>query len=277
MKFSDLDMDLLLSEPRMDTYREAAVRACPSLGKAPIELLSESEGELEFHRKLEIAAARLYFWNSFVSGALWPWISFVEVIVRNSINDHLCAYFDVSPVDGWHTLVRDGENFVKNSKEGDFLKTRYLLLTSRDYEAFKTKLNEVKRRKRTDSITGDIFVGKVSLGIWISLLNEGSSAPGKGFLNYEQTLWQPCLKEAFPNFNGRRAQLRDKLNRFARLRNRIAHHEHLLGKNIANELDNLIEIAGYVDSDAAQLISEKNMVEVALSKKSEFLHGGTIL
>lgn len=71
--------------------------------------------------------------------------------------------------------------------------------------------------------------------------------------------------------------MRDKLNRFARLRNRIAHHEHLLGKNIANELDNLIEIAGYVDSDAAQLISEKNMVEVALSKKSEFLHGGTIL
>ena len=177
-------MDLLVSEPRMDTYREAAVRACPSLGKAPIELLSESEGELEFHRKLEIAAARLYFWDSFVSGALWPWISFVEVIVRNSINDHLCAYFDVSPADGWHTLVRDGENFVKDSKEGDFLKTRYLLLTSRDYEAFKTKLNE---------------------------------------------------------------------------------------------LDNLIEIAGYVDSDAAQLISEKNMVEVALSKKSEFLHGGTIL
>ena len=71
--------------------------------------------------------------------------------------------------------------------------------------------------------------------------------------------------------------MRDKLNRFARLRNRIAHHEHLLGKNIANELDNLIEIAGYVDSDAAQLISEKNMVEVALSKKSELLHGGTIL
>ena len=136
------------------------MRACPSLGKAPIELLSESEGELEFHRKLEIAAARLYFWDSFVSGALWPWISFVEVIVRNSINDHLCAYFDVSPVDGWHTLVRDGENFVKDSKEGDFLKTRYLLLTSRDYEAFKTKLNEVKRPKRTDSITGDIFVGK---------------------------------------------------------------------------------------------------------------------
>ena len=71
--------------------------------------------------------------------------------------------------------------------------------------------------------------------------------------------------------------MRDKLNRFARLRNRIAHHEHLLGKNIANELDNLIEIAGYVDSDAAQLISEKNMVEVALSQKSEFLRGGTIL
>lgn len=277
LKFSDLDMDLLVSVPRMDTYREVAENGDGSQTEIPIECLAEDEKRLELSKRIEIAAARLYFWDSHVAGSLWPWISFVEVVVRNSINDHLCAYFKVSPTDGWHTLVRDGETFVRDSVEGDFFKSRYLLLTSKDYEAFEKKLSEVKRRKRSDSITGDIFVGKVSLGIWISLLNEGSSAPGKGYLNYEQTLWQPCLKEAFPNFSGRRAQLRDQLNRFARIRNRIAHHEHLLGKNILRELNNLVEIASYVDNDAAQLIADANLVEKALAAKADFLSGRELL
>lgn len=272
LQFSDLDMDLLVSEPRMDTYRDAAVKQ-GHFQPAAVDCLADSEKLLHVSRRIEIAAARLYFWDSHVAASLWPWISFAEVVIRNSMNDHLCDYFDVSLNEGWHTLVRNGETFIKDSNEGDLLKSRFILLTSKDYEAFDRKLSEVKRRKRSNSITGDLFVGKVSLGIWISLLNEGSSAPGKGHLNYEQTLWEPCLRDAFPNSDGRRARLRDQLNQFARLRNRIAHHEHLLGRNISKDLARLVEIVGYVDENAAQLIDHANSVPEALDRRDDFLAG----
>lgn len=266
MQFSDLDLDLLVSEPRMDTYLLEA-----------LDLLHSGPNELPNGEQQRILAARLYNWDLHLAASLWPSIAFTEVVLRNAMNDHLCSYFGISPLEGWHTLVHNGETFISNKEEGARLKAKFVLLTAKDYEAFDNQLQKVKGEARGRKVTGDFFVGKVSLGIWISLLNDGLSAPGKGHLNYEQTLWEPCLKHAFPNFAGGRAQLRDELNRFARLRNRIAHHEHLIGKDVLREFDHVVRIARYVDDAAGTIISEHNGVRAAFDRKADFLRGMTLL
>jgi hypothetical protein len=47
--------------------------------------------------------------------------------------------------------------------------------------------------------------------------------------SYNRTLWRPCLKYAF--INARRQRLHDELNHLRELRNRIAHHEPIHGRN----------------------------------------------
>ncbi|APT91873.1 hypothetical protein CPHO_01955 [Corynebacterium phocae] len=96
----------------------------------------------------------------------------------------------------------------------------------------------------------------MTLGIWAMLLGKGDSSPRKGYLNYEQTLWEPCLKKAFPNFSGKRSVLREEIRIFSKLRNRIAHHEHLLGKNLKLYIETIEKILSYVDGPAADFFCD---------------------
>lgn len=278
MQFSDLDLGLIASPPRMQTFREYAVTPGRNGQKAPVDLLPDSEMHLDLPERVTRAASRLYFWDSQIAGSLWPAVALVEVLVRNAMNDELCDYFDVRHEDGWHTLVRNGEESISSAEEGNRLKEKYILLTNKDYLAFELKLNEIGRKARSSPISGDFFVGKVSLGMWLSLLNNGDSGPGRGHLNYEQTLWKPCLIDAFPNYEGKRSQLRDELNRFAKLRNRIAHHEHLLGRrNLMKDAENIIRIAGYIDEQVAGIIDDNNRFRSVMGQQRDFLNGLTIL
>lgn len=278
MQFHDLEMDLVASPPRMATFREYALMPGKNGQKAPVDLLPESELHLSLSERTNRAASRLYFWDCQVAGSFWPTVALVEVLVRNAMNDALCDYFGVQHEDGWHTLVRDGEQSVLSTAEGKDLKDRYILLTHRDYLAFAQKLNEIQRKARSSAVSGDYFVGKVSLGMWLSLLNNGDSSPGHGYLNYEQTLWAPCLVDAFPNYSGKRSQLRDELNQFTKLRNRIAHHEHLLGRhNLDRDSKMLIRIAGYIDEQVAEVIRDNNRFQSVIAQQQDFLDGVTIL
>lgn len=278
MHFSDLAMELIASPPRMATFSEYALTPGRNGRRAPVDLLPESEMHLSLSARTDFAAKRLYFWDSQVAGSFWPAVALVEVLVRNAMNDELCDYFDVSHEDGWHTLVMDGEKSVSSAAEGNCLKGKYILLTHRDYLAFDQKLSEIRRKARSSTVSGDYFVAKVSLGMWLSLLNNGDSGPGRGYLNYEQTLWEPCLADAFPNYRGKRSQLRDELNQFAKLRNRIAHHEHLLGRrNLSKSGETLIRIAGYIDEEVAQVIKENSRFNSVIAQRQDFLDGLTVL
>ena len=262
MQFSDLDLGLIASPPRMQTFREYAVTPGRNGQKAPVDLLPDSEMHLDLPERVTRAASRLYFWDSQIAGSLWPAVALVEVLVRNAMNDELCDYFDVKHEDGWHTLVRNGEESISSAEEGNRLKEKYILLTNKDYLAFELKLNEIGRKARSSPISGDFFVGKVSLGMWLSLLNNGYSGPGRGHLNYD----------------GKRSQLRDELNRFAKLRNRIAHHEHLLGRrNLMKDAENIIRIAGYIDEQVAGIIDDNNRFRSVMGQQRDFLNGLTIL
>ena len=278
MNFSDLNMNLIASSPRMSTFRDYVLTPGKNGQEAPVDRLPRAEQHLELSERINRAASRLYFWDSQIAGSFWPAVALVEVLVRNAMNDELCDCFDIDHEDGWHTLVMNGEDSISSSEEGNQLKSKYILLTRKDYRAFEQKLSEIKRKRPSSAISGDYFVGKVSLGMWLSLLNNGDSGPGRGYLNYEQTLWEPCLVEAFPNYQGKRSQLRNELNQFAKLRNRIAHHEHLLGRhNFNSDADNLVSIASYIDEDVAEVIRQNNRFRSVIAQQQDFLDGLTVL
>ena len=86
------------------------------------------------------------------------------------------------------------------------------------------------------------------------------------------------MVEAFPNYQGKRSQLRNELNQFAKLRNRIAHHEHLLGRhNFNSDADNLVSIASYIDEDVAEVIRQNNRFRSVIAQQQDFLDGLTVL
>jgi hypothetical protein len=64
-------------------------------------------------------------------------------------------------------------------------------------------------------------VAELNLGFWTGLIAGG----------YEQTLWHPCLRKAFPNITLPRKKAYPLLSDIKSIRNRVAHHERVLGSN----------------------------------------------
>ena len=68
--------------------------------------------------------------------------------------------------------------------------------------------------------TGKV-VAELGLGFWTGLIAAG----------YEQSLWGPCLRKAFPNSAVPRWRVFTLLNDIKSVRNRVAHHERILGSH----------------------------------------------
>lgn len=73
--------------------------------------------------------------------------------------------------------------------------------------------------------SGPVPVGRVvaglSLGFWTGLIAA----------RYEQSLWKPCLKYAFPNNTLPRKAVYTLLSDIKSIRNRVARHDRILGSH----------------------------------------------
>ncbi len=71
-----------------------------------------------------------------------------------------------------------------------------------------------------EDITPDRVVAGNSFGDWIRILDNGR--PRDRLYNYEKTLWEPCLVNAFPHRGGlRRKDIHTELNHLWFLGNRV--------------------------------------------------------
>ncbi len=95
--------------------------------------------------------------------------------------------------------------------------------------------------------TADRFVASMSLGFWVRLVGRGGSVNGGRKADYDRTLWRPALHRAFPGHP--RRQVQQRLNDLRRLRNRIAHHEPIVGRDPHKDHDDLLEAMGWISSD----------------------------
>lgn len=152
-------------------------------------------------------------------------------------------------------------------------------------------IDDAWRVGRLGQLTGtpDVIHGKLvatlMFGFWVKILGRGTYQ-GKGTSRqrriYDTTLWKPALRNAFPNVgNLDRARVETAARRVQALRNRIAHHEHIVwgvplpGENnpdgsilrmpVTAAHETLLTLAGYVDSGLEDWLRQYSQVNDRLS------------
>ncbi|QUH05284.1 hypothetical protein HUO13_34935 [Saccharopolyspora erythraea] len=175
-----------LSTARFDRYRTAA------------------DGDAE-------VALRLYQWNIELSEAFYGPLHWLEVSLRNALNERLRRRFGRD--DWWAVapLRSNGQHKVAHAKH---------------------KL----RRKEVVEPTADDIVAELTFGFWVSLLSRSN----------DRDFWIPALHGAFPHYSGPRDQLHHDLIRMLDLRNRIMHHEPIFDGDLTTHRERIFRLLGYL-------------------------------
>ena len=176
---------------------------------------------------------RLYAWNSALSQALYTPLQGLEVTLRNALGDQLKAaygptWFDLNPGPALQYPLPE------------------MLLKVR------TELG----RHGSIPVHGRV-VSELNWGFWTGILAK----------RYEQ-LWRSHFRQVFQAPGTlTRAQIFQPLDDLRRLRNRIAHHEPILNRNIAADYASIIELIRSISPDTALWIDSESQVAKVLATK----------
>lgn len=182
-------------------------------------------------------AVKLYLWNAEISEAFLGTLHHVEVLLRNAID---CRF-----------PASDPEKQISICSPEIWL-TDPAILEDRGRE----KVNEAIARLTGESrrATRPRLVASLTLGFWAAL-----------FAGRYEDLWRSVLLDVFPNGNGKRNQVRGALTRVQQLRNQIAHHEAIFGRNLDKDHEVMLSIAGFIDEDARDYIGDRSRVADVLA------------
>jgi len=167
-------------------------------------------------------AIALYDWNAQVSSALFESLHYLEVGLRNALDDAATAALGTS----WLT---PGSG----------------ILTPRSR---KTVAAAVHHAGGPIAPRGKV-IAELPFGFWCSLLAD----------EYNRRLWQPALRQAFEGAV-RRRRLHAELDALRRLRNRIAHHEPIHSRDLDIDLARLLDIASRISAELGEHITTTTRV-----------------
>lgn len=182
------------------------------------------------------AALRLYDWNVQISSAFHESLHYVEIGLRNAMDHQLTLW----------TRHRGGRS--------SWYADPVVPLTS----STRRKVDAARAHATADGtpeLHGKV-VAELMLGFWWSLLAD----------EYNRRLWQPCLKDAFDG-PVRRVRLHQSLDELRRLRNRIAHHEPVHGRGLADDYDRLLDTAGRISPLLRRRIETTSRVPEVLLRR----------
>src|SRR5665213_1966215 len=154
-------------------------------------------------------ALHLYIRNSEVSAPLFGVVQALEVGLRNVVHHRLTEDFGTE--EWWFKVPLHGG-----------------------------ELNDIEEARRNISARLKVvrpgrIVAELGFGFWVKL-----------FANtYEKQLWVPHTTRIFPAKLSRKA-LHDRLTEIKTLRNRIAHHETLIKRDVPTDYVNLLETIGWI-------------------------------
>lgn len=177
-------------------------------------------------------ALKLYEKNAELSGALYGVIQGLEITVRNSI----------------HNLMSDR---LACGKWYD----RFQFANSEPTEIDRAKDSLLGKGQPT---TPGRVVSELTFGSWVKLTGR----------IYEDTLWLPYLYRIFP-IRVNRAVAHERLVVLKNLRNRIAHHERIIGRTrpLPKELGQTIEAIRWINPIVADWVEHQNNFKELYAKK----------
>lgn len=173
--------------------------------------LDRSDGDPE-------KALELYEWSARMSAAAFETVAHLEVMMRNSIDAALSDHYaDAACGIPW---------FLRRPPMNDD--------TEASIDSVRQRLRPLSRDTRNQIIAG------LSFGFWSGMLGK----------RYED-LWRACLRKAFPHSAGDRKQVTAAVEAIRKFRNKIAHHDSMLNVDIPFEMRRIVEVAGFISTDAA--------------------------
>lgn len=177
-------------------------------------------------------AIQLYERNTLLSETLYSVLQGLEVTVRNSMHNALTGAFGSD----WYDQAPLGENE-----------------RSRIREARRT----IARNKKVE--TPGRIVSELTFGFWVSMTSR----------RYAASLWIPYLHRAFPNKRLSHKLAHNRLNQIRLLRNRIAHHECILGRDLDLDYVEIVDALDRVCPETAHWIRHSTRFEETLQEAPE--------
>ena len=165
----------------------------------------------------------LYERNTELSEALYGVIQGLEVTLRNAIHDTITARFGHAD---WYDKIGLADS----------------------------ELEAIKKAKDSLLDAGEIvtparLVGEVNFGFWVRLIS--------GY--YDKTIWSIYIRRIFP-IKVRRKLLHTRLLSLKSLRNRIAHHQRIIGgkRDLPTDYAELLETISWISPEISAWIAATN-------------------
>lgn len=167
-------------------------------------------------------ALALYAWSTRMAAAAFETVSHLEVLVRNALDRELTRqYREQACGIPWFLLSSPAARGISGA-----------------VDAVRQRLQAQHRDTRDQIIAG------LSFGTWSGMLGPK-----------HEDLWRECLRRAFPGSSGSRKQVMIELEGIRKFRNKIAHHDSMLNIDTPFETRRVIQVARFVDDDAASWLA----------------------
>ena len=189
----------------------------------------------------EAKAIELYDWNVRVSAALWEILTYLEVALRNRIDERL----------------------QQASSSAAHWTTKLELLGLSNDSRMKSELNKARERimRKGKDITSGQTVSELPFGFWVAILSRKS-----------RNLWP----ELASGFRGMPTREPTELHRLVlvmhSLRNRIGHHHRVWNLDIAEIHKDLLTLASFIDLEFGEWLARKSQVPHKLALFATIRH-----
>ena len=184
-----------------------------------------------------LAALELYAWNASVSAAMLAPLHVCEVVMRNAVADVLeSVYTDRWP---WSQAF---ERSLPDPTQG--------YSPRRDLQA-----------ARRSATTAGAVIHELKFVFWQKMFTS----------RYDTRLWDRHLLRVLPNLDDKRTvpALRESvysdLEQLRKLRNRIAHHEPIFSRDLAADLDKIVELVRLRCSITAQWMCDNQQADTVIA------------
>jgi hypothetical protein len=159
-----------------------------------------------------------------------------EVTLRNALHAQLTA---------WH-----------GQRAGAWYYDPRRVLSEKSREDVQAARDRVRRLNRPE--TPGRVIAELGFGFWRFLLAS----------QYEKTLWTPYLRHGFPYLRPQsRRNVHDRVARLNQLRNRVAHHEPIHGRDLARDHADLLLVATWIHPTVGEWLAGLSRVPAVLASR----------
>lgn len=177
-------------------------------------------------------AITLHERNTEVSEAIYGVIQGLEITLRNGI--HQVLQREIGSVEWYNQIVL---------KEPENKALQFAIKTINDYHK---------------PLTPSRIVAQLNFGFWVRLTSG----------DYEKSLWVPHLNKIFPQ-KTKRSKLNQRLNKIKDLRNKIAHHERIIDRDLQKDYSEILEAISWLCPITSNWIKTTNRFEKQSTTSTE--------